>query len=89
MKDDDFDLHGDPLLAALGRLPSEDLDHSRRERARKRAHHELGLRARTKAWLPRAQLARLYEGVLEPALLTTYGVLVLARAATVLSLLAR
>jgi hypothetical protein len=89
MKDEDLDLDGDPLLSALARLPREDLDSARRERTRREAHRELALRVRRQALRPGAQLARLYERVLEPALLATYGILVLGRAAAVLGLLAK
>jgi hypothetical protein len=86
---DGLNLMDDPLLAALARLPREDLDAARTERTRMRAHRELELAVRRHASRPSAQLARLYDTVLEPTLVACYGAVALGRAAIVLAALLR
>ena len=59
-------LHADPLLAALGELPSEDLASAQVEALRRRCHAALARRRRRAA--PRPSAAPLVR-VLEPALI--------------------
>ncbi len=87
--EEERDLISDPLLAALSRLPREDLDASRTERTRMRAHRELSQAVQRHQQRPAAQLECLYTNVLEPALVAIVGAFTLARAAMVLVALFR
>lgn len=80
-EDPAFDLDGDPLLSALSRLPKEDLDASRSERIRMRAHRALRAAVAEHDARPSRQLARAYDQVIEPALVLAYGAFTLSRAA--------
>lgn len=80
MEPEHDEMWDDAVWAALGDMPSEDMDSYRAERVRQLGRRELQRSYAVSGSRARSELRSLYTSRVEPALLVGYGVIALGKA---------